>query len=197
MFQEEIDEHLPPVPASSSANPRSIAKPSSPRKPVSHLAATSLAAVAAAATLSSTPKNNKPAAITDPRYRKPFEFGWKRELVYRAHNDVHRKQYDKGEVYYITPAGKKLRTKNEILMNLTEGLDANDFTFTREALGMGPDEEIIRSAKMHSAGKHRPVNFLDLSDADPTMGFGKRVPKPKGPKGSSPTPMSAKNRVSC
>lgn len=143
-----------------------------------------------------TPKGNKPAAISDLRYRKPFEYGWKRELVYRAHNDVHRKQYDKGEVYYITPAGKKLRTKNEILMNLTEGLDANDFTFTREAIGMGPDEEIIRSAKMHSAGKNRPVNFLDLGDPDPSLGFGKRVPKPKGPKGSSPTPMSAKNRVS-
>lgn len=129
--------------------------------------------------------------ISDPRYRKPFTFGWKRELVYRAHNDVHRKQYDKAEVYYITPSNKKLRTRADILINLTEGLDANDFTFAREPIGMSAEEEIIRSAKLQTpSSKHRPVNFLDLGEADPTLGFGKRVPKPKMPKGASPPPPS-------
>lgn len=126
--------------------------------------------------------------IADPRYRKPFTFGWKRELVYRAHNDVHRKQYDKAEVYYITPAGKKLRTRADILTNLTEGLDANDFTFAREPIGMSAEEEIIRSAKLQAPSVKRPTNFLDLGEPDPQFGFGKRIPKPKVPKGASPPP---------
>lgn len=146
------------------------------------------------AALASTPTtsgggNKTTTNISDPRYRKPFTFGWKRELVYRAHNDVHRKQYDKAEVYYITPGNKKLRTRADILMNLTEGLDANDFTFAREPIGMSAEEEIIRSAKLQTpSSKHRPVNFLDLGEADPMLGFGKRVPKPKMPKGASPPP---------
>lgn len=126
--------------------------------------------------------------IADPRYRKPFTFGWKRELVYRAHNDVHRKQYDKAEVYYITPAGKKLRTRADILTNLTEGLEANDFTFAREPIGMSAEEEIIRSAKLQAPSVKRPANFLDLGEPDPQLGFGKRIPKPKVPKGASPPP---------
>lgn len=120
--------------------------------------------------------------------------------MYRAqqsNNDIQqRKQSDKGEVYYITPNGKKVRTKLEILTYLSgSDLDVNDFTFTREALGVGPEDEIIRMAKLHTPNPRKPVNFLDLGEPDPTLGFGKRIPKPKMPKGASPPPMT-KPRVS-
>lgn len=53
---------------------------------------------------------------------------------------------DKGEVYYITPTGKKLRTRNDIVMALHEGLTMDNFTFIKESVGGSPDEEIIRLA---------------------------------------------------
>lgn len=125
----------------------------------------------------------------EPKYRKPFELGWKRELVYRFQVDTTRPKSDKAEVYYITPAGKKLRTKVEIQGHLQEGLDVTMFSFTRIALGMGPDQETVRTAKpKHSAAHRRPPNFLDIGEPDPLFGFGKRVPKPKMPKGASPPP---------
>lgn len=131
--------------------------------------------------------------ITDEKYKKPFEFGWKRELVYRSQMTDTRTKSDKAEVYYITPTGKKLRTKNEIQLYLEDGLDLNMFTFTKEPLGASQDDEIVRSAKPYTAHNPRKVpNFLDLGEPDPALGFGKRVPKPKMPKGVSPPPS---NRV--
>lgn len=140
---------------------------------------------------------------SDPRYRKPFDLGWKREVVYRAttqlpNSDVVRKHSDKGEVYYISPAGRKCRTKLDIISQLLPdgGLDVNDFLFIREGLGMGPDEETVRVAKPQTPNHRRPVNFLDLGEPDPTLGFGKRVPKPKMPKGASPPPSKQQRGVS-
>lgn len=90
--------------------------------------------------------NNKRSTIravplTDDIYKKPFEYGWKRELVLRAIPDQSK---EKGEVYYITPTGKKLRTRTEIQMNLTDDLVMANFTLAKEALGVGPQDEIIR-----------------------------------------------------
>lgn len=136
-----------------------------------------------------------PCDITDDRYKIPFKFGWKRELVYRSQMADSRTKSDKAEVYYITPEGKKLRTKSEIQACLTDGLDLNMFTFAKDPLGVGQDYEIVRSAKSYTQQTQRkaPVqNFLDLGEADPSLGFGKRVPKPKMPKGASPPP---NNRV--
>lgn len=128
---------------------------------------------------------------TEPKYRRPFELGWKRELVYRSQVDKTRPKSDKAEVYYITPYGKKLRTKVEIQGHLQEGLDVTMFSFTRVALGLGPDQETVRTAKpKHLAATKRPTNFLDLGEPDPMFGFGKRIPKPKMPKGASPPPQS-------
>lgn len=134
----------------------------------------------------------------DPRYRKPFQYGWKREVVFRANLDPKVKVDNKGEVYYHTPSGKKLRTKAEILSNLRmdENLDIGDFSFAKERIGMPPDQEIVRSAKIQTPSqKTRPVNFLDIGTPNPALGFGKRIPKPKMPKGASPPPSSsAQNR---
>lgn len=144
--------------------------------------------------MSSTPiaqQKRLPCDITEERFKIPFKFGWKRELVYRSQMADTRTKSDKAEVYYITPEGKKLRTKSEIQSCLTDGLDLNMFTFAKDPLGVGQDCEIVRSAKSYTQQTQRkaPVqNFLDLGDVDPSLGFGKRVPKPKMPKGASPPP---------
>lgn len=147
-------------------------------------------------TLQTTPvapqQKRFPCDITDEKFKTPFKFGWKRELVYRSQMPDTRTKSDKAEVYYITPEGKKLRTKNEIQLHLSDGLDVNMFTFTKEPLGASAEDEIVRSAKAYTPHTQRKVaNFLDIGEADPNLGFGKRVPKPKVPKGVSPPP----NRV--
>lgn len=43
----------------------------------------------------------------DPKYQKPFKFGWKREVVQRSTSD-------RWDTYYQAPNGEKLRTKKEI-----------------------------------------------------------------------------------
>lgn len=83
--------------------------------------------------------------ILDPLFMEPFKYGWRRELVLRSGN--FRRHYasfgtnfgkfteptlskEKGEVYYITPTGKKLRTRHEILGQLNDQnlLTINNFT---------------------------------------------------------------------
>ena len=86
------------------------------------------------------------------RHVKPFEFGWKRELVYRAGSDPKQPKRN-GEVYYYTPNGKKLRSMREIQENLKEPLQIDCFTFMKEPVGVGPEFEIVRDAKI-TRGKH-------------------------------------------
>lgn len=107
----------------------------------------------------------------------PFEFGWKRELVFRAQTGVSK---EKGDVYYITPMGRKLRTRNEIQANLTQGLTMDNFSLSKIPLYLGPEYEIVRSAKMKST-----VKVPSPREISPLLG--KRIPKPKAPKGASPT----------
>lgn len=146
-----------------------------------------------------TPNEKSGHFITrDPRFRNPFKYGWRRELVFRANLDPTAKVDNKGEVYYHSPNGKKLRTKAEIQAHLpTDGsLDILDFTFAKERIGMPAEQEIVRSAKIQTPSqKHRPTNFLDLGTPDPSLGFGKRTPKPKLPKGASPPPTLANNKL--
>uniref|UniRef100_A0A182M7F6 MBD domain-containing protein n=1 Tax=Anopheles culicifacies TaxID=139723 RepID=A0A182M7F6_9DIPT len=78
----------------------------------------------------------------DDIYKVPFKYGWKRELVYRANMEGNSK--DKGEVYYITPNGKKLRTRNDIVSALHDDLTMDNFTFAKEPVGGTPEEETIR-----------------------------------------------------
>lgn len=93
---------------------------------------------------------------------------------------------EKGEVYYITPSGKKLRTRHEIQVHLHDDLTIHNFTLVKEAIGASPEDEIIRPAKYY--------NYARRSNIDPVVNessvqtLGKRVPKPKMPKGASPPP---------
>ena len=106
----------------------------------------------------------------------PFEYGWKRELVFRATTGVSK---EKGDVYYITPTGRKLRTRNEIMANLGKHLTMDNFSLSKVPLYVGPEYEIVRSAKMKNS-----VRMPNPREISPSLG--KRVPKPKVPKGASP-----------
>lgn len=161
-----------------------------------------------------TPKRNavnRTTDILDPAYKLPFRYGWKRELVstqvrknvnplifiriklfvlkvLRAEPTMSK---EKGEVYYITPSGKKLRTRHEIQSHLHDDLTINNFTLVKEAIGAAPEDEIIRPAKYY--------NYARRSNVDPVINetasqpLGKRVPKPKMPKGASPPPPPSTN----
>jgi hypothetical protein len=97
-------------------------------------------------------------------------------------------------VYYITPYGKKLRTRHEIQSHLHDDLTINNFTLVKEAIGADPADEIIRPAKFY--------NYARRSAIDPVIGeathppLGKRIPKPKMPKGASPPPNSQNSSFS-
>nr|XP_023012278.1 nascent polypeptide-associated complex subunit alpha, muscle-specific form [Leptinotarsa decemlineata] len=85
--------------------------------------------------------------LSDPKYLKPFNFGWKRELVWRATNEVGSKR--NGDIYYYTPSGKKVRSMREVSENLkNKELSLDNFTFFKDSLGIDDTEkEIIRDAK--------------------------------------------------
>lgn len=134
---------------------------------------------------------------TDPRYRKPFQFGWRREVVFRANLEKVQKSDNRGEVYYHSPSGKKLRTKSDIVAELralkVQNLDIGDFTFAKESVGMPPDQEIVRSAKVQTPSQKRQSLALPEPIQPPEV-LGKRIPKPKMPKGASPPPLSMGNK---
>lgn len=119
--------------------------------------------------------------------------------MFRANIENKQKLENKGEVYYHSPSGKKLRTKAEIMAELKkdQNLDIGDFTFAKESIGMPPDLEIVRSAKIQTPAQRRqpyPEPQVQTPDV-----LGKRIPKPKMPKGASPPPPStsiSKSRVS-
>lgn len=130
----------------------------------------------------------RPVPLTDPTFLEPFKYGWKREMVLRATPGVSK---EKGEIYYITPSGKRLRTRNEISLNLHDDLKITNFTLIKEALGADPAFEVIRSAKN--------INSKRIS-IEPVQGnltpvIGKRIPKPKAPKGVSPPPYKGSGKV--
>ena len=91
--------------------------------------------------------------ITNPSYKKPFQLGWKRELVYRATSDSSPKR--NADIYYYTPSGKKVRSMREVSENLkSKDLTLDNFTFYKEPIGLNnPEKEIIRDAKLKYAGK--------------------------------------------
>lgn len=139
--------------------------------------------------------------VLDPAFKLPFKYGWKRELVswnldsrsqlaYFKYFKVLRAEptmsKEKGEVYYITPTGKKLRTRHEIQNNLHDDLTINNFTLVKEAIGAGPEDEIIRPAKYYNYSRRSNLDPV-IAEASPPV-LGKRVPKPKMPKGASPPP---------
>lgn len=133
--------------------------------------------------------HTRPVPLTDPIFLEPFKYGWKREMVLRATPGVSK---EKGEIYYITPTGKRLRTRNEIALNLHDDLTLTNFTLIKEALGADPDFEIIRSAKNINSKR----SSIEPVHSNLTPVIGKRIPKPKAPKGVSPPPYKGSGKVS-
>lgn len=50
--------------------------------------------------------------MSNPAFKEPFKYGWKRELVFRASNDSSLKRM--ADIYYYTPKGKKVRSFREV-----------------------------------------------------------------------------------
>ncbi|VVC26612.1 Methyl-CpG DNA binding,DNA-binding domain [Cinara cedri] len=77
----------------------------------------------------------------DPIFNRPFEYGWKREVVYRTNGNAI-------DIYYRTPDKKKLRSKPEVREYLKQRtrLKIENFTFKRKALGLDNSKEICRNA---------------------------------------------------
>ncbi|CAH1123904.1 unnamed protein product [Ceutorhynchus assimilis] len=99
-----------------------------------------------AITAASSTKSKVTHDFQDPKYLKPFKYGWKRELVWRSTNV--RDQLRMGDIYYYNPAGQKLRSFREISQHLNnEKLTLDNFLFFKVPLGVNdPDKEIVRHA---------------------------------------------------
>lgn len=140
----------------------------------------------------STPLNKKnklPVDLSNPNYLKPFKFGWKRELVYRATADNSTNKRN-GDIYYYTPNGRKVRSMREVSENLkNKELSLDDFTFFKEPIGVNdPEMEIIRDAKLKSANTTPQTRKVSTKLI--------KTPKIGSPKASSssPNPDGAKNK---
>lgn len=57
-------------------------------------------------------KHKSPVDMSNPLYKEPFKYGWKRELVFRASHDSSFKKM--ADIYYYTPKGKKVRSFREV-----------------------------------------------------------------------------------
>ncbi|XP_076662681.1 uncharacterized protein LOC143365954 isoform X2 [Andrena cerasifolii] len=95
----------------------------------------------------STTKQKAAMDVSNPAFKEPFKYGWKRELVFRASSDSSLKRM--ADIYYYTPKGKKVRSFREVAEFLnTKELTIDNFTFFKEPIGINdPDKEIIRDAK--------------------------------------------------
>ncbi|CAG9861460.1 unnamed protein product [Phyllotreta striolata] len=122
---------------------------------------------------------------SDPKYLKPFEFGWKRELVWRLTYDESKGR--QGDVYYFTPTGKKVRSRREVVEHLTgKDLTIDNFSFSKEEIGIGdPELEIIRNAKVGNTDKSLIKQAVNRSLKNTP------VSSPKSPK--MPSCASSKN----
>lgn len=50
--------------------------------------------------------------MSNPLFREPFKYGWKRELVFRAGSEHAVRRM--ADIYYYTPKGKKVRSFREV-----------------------------------------------------------------------------------
>ncbi|CAH1720874.1 unnamed protein product [Aphis gossypii] len=91
--------------------------------------------------------------ISDAVFKLPFEFGWKRELVYRTSGEstIINRGNRSGDVYYYSPNNRKLRSLREIQEQLDADsenvLTIDSFTFLKQPIGMNDrSKELIRDA---------------------------------------------------
>lgn len=127
--------------------------------------------------------------VNNPAYLKPFEFGWKRELVYRGTSDLNTSKRQ-GDIYYYTPGGKKVRSMREVAENLkNKELTLENFTFFKEPIGLDSEQEIIRDAK-YKSGPAATTAAVKKPDTVKTVKTPKQL-KPKTSPADSTTPNSS------
>lgn len=91
-------------------------------------------------------KKTKCVELSDPKFLKPFKYGWRRELVWRATYE----NKPLGDIYYYTPQGKKVRSMREVADHLKNNKDLtlDNFSYFKAPLGLNdPEKETIREAK--------------------------------------------------
>lgn len=93
----------------------------------------------------------KQNAVDHPRFRKPFETGYKRYIVYREKFSENKNLQEQAIVFYKAPNKNKIfRTKKQIAdyfkNNHQNSINIGNFTFARAAIGMPPEQEVIRHA---------------------------------------------------
>ncbi|KRZ59061.1 hypothetical protein T02_3625, partial [Trichinella nativa] len=104
-----------------------------------------------------TPQQKEP-------YEKPFQYGWKRELVLRALPS----KSTSADVYYISPSGIKFRSSKEVerfaIMNpqSMNGLGPENFTFRRYLLGTGSPLEYKRDAGFRFGTKAKFARTMEV-----------------------------------
>lgn len=126
--------------------------------------------------------------ISNPAYREPFQYGWKREMVFRGTN-VENQGKRQADIYYYTPEGKKVRSYREVVKFLTPSskLTIDNFTFFKEPLGMNDSNiEIIRDAK-------KPKDAF--SPASTTSPVPTKTASPKVVQKSTPKPLKQVSRL--
>lgn len=132
--------------------------------------------------------------MSNPAYKEPFKYGWKRELVFRASSDSSLKRM--ADIYYYTPKGKKVRSFREVAEFLhTKELTIDNFTFFKEPIGLDdPEKEIIRDAKrIRGSGgsglSKKPVPYKKI------MPSRRVVEEPPAPAPAPVTPTSASTKT--
>uniref|UniRef100_A0A6P7H7H1 Uncharacterized protein LOC114348092 n=1 Tax=Diabrotica virgifera virgifera TaxID=50390 RepID=A0A6P7H7H1_DIAVI len=108
--------------------------------------------------------------LSDPKYLKPFKYGWKRELVWRGTYDQSKGR--QADIYYYTPLGKKVRSTREVaeLLNNKE-LTIENFSFFKEPIGLSDtSKEIIRDAKVKQAEPLSKLVFNKSIKSTPIQG---------------------------
>ncbi|XP_065204736.1 uncharacterized protein LOC135834709 isoform X1 [Planococcus citri] len=80
----------------------------------------------------SRPKSKPKVDISNPLFKEPFKYGWRREVVYRYISEDGQKK--SADVSYFTPQGKKLRSTKQISDSLPKDgtLSIRNFTFSKE-----------------------------------------------------------------
>lgn len=129
-----------------------------------------------------TPLGNLKLKATDEFYRLPFAYGWKRELVLPSNGNPKRRT---GDVFFIAPSGRKLRSREDIIPLLEGELTIEHFCFQRQPQEAGPEWELVRRATPAPQRAKSQAQAQALQSA-PLAVTGKRVSKPKVPKGASP-----------
>ncbi|KAH8245114.1 hypothetical protein KR032_004895 [Drosophila birchii] len=120
---------------------------------------------------------------TDKFYRLPFEYGWRRELVLPSLGNPKRRT---GDVFFISPSGRKLRSREDIIPLLEGDLTIQNFCFQRVPQDAGPEHELVRRATPSVYRSKQNEAAGQLNQPQEPAVTGKRVSKPKVPKGASP-----------